>query len=461
MRSNFSDGLEASALIEDEDTFVPRASEEPAESRRWSRTFWVTVTVSLGLVGMKTGTAREVSSKSSLRSAVSFAAVATDAEEAEPSTTDEADRCAAYDEQCSDFGCCEMPGTRCFEKNENYSRCMTACDPTTMMRSDPDEEPWSCQTIGLPNLLTTCSWAGEECGDTHCCNNNGYVCASKDGASARCVVTVDRDAFKGEDIPIDDLGKIIGGSRLERQVLPVQPHLPIAGTSLFCLMVYLPNTTEVDLIDLSRQQGIGVFGCNASLMVPVPAGQEQTVEDRSLAMKSGTPIINTDVFVRAWRRVQEDGRYANHDWVVKSDPDALFFPSRVRKHLEDLRPPAHTAIYIKNNALGDAMGNRGFLGAIEVMSKLALETFLANAEGCISTLGTRAGEDLFMQKCFEAIDVGFMLDSDILSQDTNPAGCSAQEHVAFHSFRDVAQWQCCADVANGVERTLTSGYCSE
>jgi hypothetical protein len=40
--------------------------------------------------------------------------------------------------------------------------------------------------------------------------------------------------------------------------------------------------------------------------------------------------LNTDVFIAVWSEVCHQGDHRNHDWVVKVDPDSVFFPVRLR-----------------------------------------------------------------------------------------------------------------------------------
>merc|ERR1712012_202751 len=68
------------------------------------------------------------------------------------------------------------------------------------------------------------------------------------------------------------------------------------------------------------------------------------------------------------------GRYKDHDWTVKVDPDCVFFADRLRNHINDLRPPPYMPLYLKNNDMDPGLGNRGFLGAVEIFSTIAMQT---------------------------------------------------------------------------------------
>merc|ERR1719277_2162730 len=109
------------------------------------------------------------------------------------------------------------------------------------------------------------------------------------------------------------------------------------------------------------------------------------------------------------------GHYMNYDWTVKADADCVFFPDRLRQHLQGLRPPCNTAMYIKNNGMDPGLGNNGFLGAIEVFSKRAMQLYFDNAAGCKKFFGLASGEDGFFKGCMDAMGVGFMADTQLFT----------------------------------------------
>jgi len=323
------------------------------------------------------------------------------------------------------------------------------------MKHDPKKEEWSCEAIGERNFKSKCTWAGEDCSETKCCNNDGFTCAVKDENFAGCVQTVKKTTWFTDQIPIPDgwKGDALGYGRSEYQMQQVPEGQPIAGTSLFCLMVYLPNSTEESLMWLAKKNGVSIFGCDGYMTVQAwqsGGGNWDTGE---------TTLVNTDVFLNAFRVVKEDGRYKDHDWLVKVDPDCVFFADRMRSHLQALRPPPFSPIYLKNNDMDPGLGNRGFLGAVEVFSTVAMQTFFANSDGCARTLGQDCGEDGFFKGCMDALGVGFMLDANIFAPDYDPAVCSRGDRVAFHPIKYYNEWQCCVDIVMGVPRNAAYGKC--
>merc|ERR1712194_954206 len=46
--------------------------------------------------------------------------------------------------------------------------------------------------------------------------------------------------------------------------------------------------------------------------------------------------LNTDIFFEVWKKVVTGSNYANYDWTVKADPDAVFFPGHLKSVLLQL-----------------------------------------------------------------------------------------------------------------------------
>ena len=69
-----------------------------------------------------------------------------------------------------------------------------------------------------------------------------------------------------------------------------------------------------------------------------------------------------------------------HDWVVKADADAVFFPYRLLWKLAAQKVTAG-GIYLENCKYVDY----GYFGNLEVFSHDAFSTLVANAEDCKAT----------------------------------------------------------------------------
>merc|ERR1712137_1197121 len=106
-----------------------------------------------------------------------------------------------------------------------------------------------------------------------------------------------------------------------------------------------PYGYEPALMQMQFAKGAGIFACDEFVVLsndttftgtedalPVPV----YVINGSVNVPYGgkwNTALNADVFTRAWQVVGMLGRWQYHDWTVKLDPDAVFFPDRLRKLL--------------------------------------------------------------------------------------------------------------------------------
>jgi len=231
---------------------------------------------------------------------------------------------------------------------------------------------------------------------------------------------------------------------------PAAPEAAVANTSLFCFTVVTPAGVvahgvqpgyEQELLQMMKANAWGIFACDAS----------QVYQGARAQKGEWHSVINTDIFVKVWHEVQKEGLYKAHDWTVKVDADAVFFPDRLRTHLVDLRPPKDTAMYLHNIKF-----HFRFQGALEVISTKAVDIFLANANACAEHIGSMGGEDFFTMECLDGMGVGHMTDFSLLSDkyahgagwnlfDVNP--CFEQAFVAFHPYKAVNSWTGCHKVS--------------
>jgi len=328
---------------------------------------------------------------------------------------------------------------QCFQKNKLWSTCLDFCDSNTTNKD------WSCEAQGdRAKFEAPCNWAGQSCAKTHCCMNKGFSCAVKDEKYTGCVKTKEVSTFFSLPVkmPADWKGTILGGWQEEWAVPAAAPGAPLAGTSFYCFMAILPGSNEEKLMAVAKKNNAGVFGCNASAVFH---SWKSTSAGWNTGMKS---LVNTAVFVKVWDQVREDGRYLRYDWTIKADADCVFLPDRLRQHIWGLRVPPNQAIYLKNNDQGKR-GNDGFLGAIEVFTKKAVEMYFDNAADCAKYLGTNSGEDGFFKGCMDAIGVGFMLDSQLFHPNYDPSKCLNAAHAAYHPIKFDTHWQRCWDLSFG------------
>jgi len=100
--------------------------------------------------------------------------------------------CALTAEDCSSSRCCADPNLICYEKNQDWATCKSACTPG-IDTNDPVEfqSPWSCNELhpgtATTTLLNDCSLAGTDCRATTCCADPQLTCYEKDTNYATCM----------------------------------------------------------------------------------------------------------------------------------------------------------------------------------------------------------------------------------------------------------------------------------
>merc|ERR1712203_514551 len=136
--------------------------------------------------------------------------------------------------------------------------------------------------------------------------------------------------------------------------------------------------------------------------------------------------INSNMFIQTWKKIKEEGLWANRDWTVKVDIDAVFLPIRLRERLGQIEV-THNGIYLENCKYV----NFGFFGSLEVLSHNAAATYMANLDDCTAALNYKGsekitgnepwGEDLFAQRCMDLHGVDKVAAYDI----NTDASCAA------------------------------------
>jgi len=349
------------------------------------------------------------------------------------------------EEDCSASRCCKDPGQTCYEKNQFWATCLDSCLPGEQ-KHDKDGGAWSCKRRGERTPFPSgCSWAGKDCSSQTTCCNRGFACARKDKFWTACV-QVEQGPWTGEmptatvPMPKGWSGKILGRWREEYEVKAV-PSAMLSGTTLFCFMAVLPGSPEMALVDAARSRKASIFGCEGYRIY------NSSRSDWATWSTGQKTLVNTGAFVKIWQQVKQDGQHLLHDWTVKVDADCVWFPARLRTHIRSLRAPAATPIYLKN-ALAKYT-NGGFLGAIEILSRAAIEKYLDNADSCVKHIGLKSGEDGYLKDCMDALGVGFMHDELIMNPSPQPATCQMSEFAAFHPMKAVGDWASCYDIADG------------
>mmetsp|Transcript_75918 Transcript_75918/g.212838 ORF Transcript_75918/g.212838 Transcript_75918/m.212838 type:complete len:355 (-) Transcript_75918:73-1137(-) len=234
-------------------------------------------------------------------------------------------------------------------------------------------------------------------------------------------------------------------------------------SSIFCYMVVRVKSFEIPLAEVLYEKRASIFSCDAWRVLSNggPANirdykavviKQPQVELGNLS-KSGTTTsswLNTMIFMEAWELIFDDGEWWNHDWTVKVDPDAVFFPDRLAKMLV---PYAKTGGYINNCKYG-------MHGPIEVFSTDAIDILAADyrrswdgkaPKSCSTELHFGLwGEDMFIDQCLsKVLEVGPRPTEPKLMCESH-CDCPAwywcgegPDVVSYHPFKSVDSWKNC------------------
>lgn len=202
------------------------------------------------------------------------------------------------------------------------------------------------------------------------------------------------------------------------------------------------------------EAGVSIFGCDeyavySSKAIKLATGVASMVVQSDLKCDRGGEFktaLNTDIFLAVWARVVGDGRYHIHDWTVKADADAVFFPARLRGVVvRQVERPG--GVYINNCRLG-------MHGPLEVLSRNAVRAWARGSPRCVLHF-TRLcagpcmrGEDRFLDQCLQVLGVdrhneyGLLLE-DQCSPPVDWQSCRNATVAGFHPFKSLEQYQGC------------------
>ncbi|CAE6920831.1 SPOPL, partial [Symbiodinium sp. CCMP2456] len=117
---------------------------------------------------------------------------------------------------------------------------------------------------------------------------------------------------------------------------------PSKAKSILCLALVVPYSYEVGLIQMQYAQHAGIFECDEyqvysnQAMVIAPGLETRKVMTSQECEVGGEfkSALNLRIFAAFWRQVISDGHYLLYNWIVKADPDTVFFVDRLRNVLE-------------------------------------------------------------------------------------------------------------------------------
>jgi len=245
------------------------------------------------------------------------------------------------------------------------------------------------------------------------------------------------------------------------------------GTRLFCWSHIEKEGTERTLLSSQLEAKFGIFACDGFTVIsrseeplelgPDPRNKGQSIKTLPSPMppdRRGNPatgdatasFVNARTFARAWEVVMATEELWKHDWVVKCDADAVFYPFRLRWHVEAYtKPPRGPGPYFLLNCNID--GGKLY-GALEVFSVAAVKELHERGKECEA--GDSAlpidhwGEDLYIWQCMlklngphaQVHDYNLVGDSRCI-----PAPCTDGYRAAFHPMKSIREYWDCAQQA--------------
>lgn len=301
------------------------------------------------------------------------------------------------------------------------------------------------------------------------------------------------------------------------------------GISLYCWALMMPFGYEAGLLLEQKRQGVGIFECdewavysNQSMMAdgsPFPFPVHEVTGPNGEPISLFVPLggrwhtaLNRDVFNQVWLKVVEVDHYRKHDWIVKVDPDSVFFPKRLKQvigrrvplknvkmqgpepdeldctyckkkgftkqscasHVHWLQSQGHTCRDALTSVARDPPVDCGckcndfacdlpadqavyinncqwgLHGPIEVFSRRCIATYIAGLPICSNLLYHAWGEDIFVDQCMIELGLTRVNEFDVMSEIAcgDQPAPCGQTDTTFHPFKNVEKWFACWNFAS-------------
>lgn len=260
--------------------------------------------------------------------------------------------------------------------------------------------------------------------------------------------------------------------------------------TFFCwMLVRIDRPSERDLLCLHLLRWRdSIAACDAHLVlsnrsatlgggrIDVVRGVHGPLEIPSAGGRWGTAVCPSCVrhFQQCWRVVARDERALRSSWVVKVDPDSVFFASRLRQlvlPLEGMRRRADG----ENDRRGggsETMGSGGlylhnaiapwgrngspmtvFWGPLHVLSRRAFLRLAAVPQLCVKRARDdrdNGGEDWWVDTCMQALKVPHVYLDGLLSNGVGD--CTGHAEAALHPLKTARAAQHCRSMSHPFSR---------
>jgi len=227
------------------------------------------------------------------------------------------------------------------------------------------------------------------------------------------------------------------------------------GQSLYCFSLMLPWGYERSLLRLQYQEGASIFGCDGYTVfsnreMELAPGFHTFYVDSDLKCQLGGEFgtaMNTGIFLKVWETLIRNDEFKYHDWTVKVDPDAVFFPERLRVELIH-HSEVGNGIYLNNCKYG-------LHGPLEVYSRNAVRALASGMQRCQDHFNQQCsgpcqwGEDMYIDQClWKVLGVKREDEFSLLREDhcDPPKGwesCREAQFTTFHPFKSAEGYRTC------------------
>lgn len=238
-------------------------------------------------------------------------------------------------------------------------------------------------------------------------------------------------------------------------ILPPGKGAP--DNSLWCFSLMMPYGSETELILYQYQQHASIFACDgwavfSNVSLTMAEGLVTKAIQSDLTCDYGgdsQTALNSWIFIALWDKICDDAEYRAYKWVVKVDPDCVFFPDR----LLAIIPAYADAQYINNCKYGLHGPIEVFsMGAIDVLAAEYATTVDGRTPGrCVTEQRFgQWGEDMFIDQCLSKVLSiwNIPLEPRLVCEDK--CGCEdfywcskGLDRVSYHPFKTVGAYDAC------------------
>jgi len=242
--------------------------------------------------------------------------------------------------------------------------------------------------------------------------------------------------------------------------------------SLFCVSVVRTKGYELPLVQAQQRARCSIFTCDEysvfsdggdseevgigpdglPIMTIVIPPIKESVGDLHKGATTDS-WLNTKTFLQVWDLAKKDGKFEKHDWTVKVDPDAVFFPARLRNEMAPHTQPDGPGLFVMNC---DKYNPIALYGSLEIFSKKALQTYVARQWTCRNDLPWHGwGEDFFMSHCMDRLGLQRVYNFKLIGDKRcHFAPCSDTSKVVYHDYKGIKPWFTCYNASLRASGTL-------